>query len=791
MSEPSDPGKPVFRELTGRIADRYEIQHLVGKGAMGHVYKARDTVLDRPVALKVMAAQIADDPELNQRFVREAKAVARMTHPNVVTVFDLGNLPDGSPYIAMEFLDGVDLQKAVRQPGGMTLERKAAVIVQVLRGLGHAHDSGIVHRDIKPANIFIVQKDGSVKIMDFGVAHLSSHTMTADGNIVGTADYMSPEQVKGQKVDTRTDLFSVGCMLFELVAGRRPFHSDNLMAIFYKITHEEPNFELIPGGAEYDALLPILKKALAKDINKRYQTAQEFAVDLREWLRAHATTESTQHVLESLVDLETPTHVPQPLTEAPRGTAAGEGWTPAGATVELGERRFPPGRRGLPGPTQVGRRTVVEARGAAASRAGALHAAPSPPLARPSPRARRVRRSSPLPWVLLGLGLAGAAGAGGFFYWKGQQETKTPSTTLAAAPPVTEAPAPTTLAVPAPPPVTAAPQPRFDEAKGRAAASVRDAQAAFRRGDYDRAVASAQLALKEEADDVQARDVLARALEGQKATGRLRAGNAALERGELDRADHEAQAAFGIAPWDQGVADLKKRIDAARLRATQQAEQQAEQQRAVEINRLLDRGTTALQNKEYDAALTAYEAVLDLDPNNAAAQNGKTGAAGAKALAEAAASGRAPAASGRTFVAGPTVARSVQPPAGKTPAGFMDTPEVDVKRASQAAALPGKLLFEASPASPKPGDRYSVSAYLLNEGSQPIELATMLVTTTINGRKSQGPVTPLVSVVAPRQRARVFQSPSDLWKQETTAWSMEIELHTSTSEIYRSTLTWK
>jgi tetratricopeptide (TPR) repeat protein len=363
---------------------------------------------------------------------------------------------------------------------------------------------------------------------------------------------------------------------------------------------------------------------------------------------------------------------------------------------------------------------------------------------------------------------------------------------VALAPPVTEAPPPTTLATPTPPPVTEVPPPRFDEAKGETAASVRAAQAAFKRGDYDQAVAAAQQALREEAENPQARDVLARALAGQKAAARVHAGNAALERGEFDSADREAQAAYGIAPWDPGVADLKKRIDTARLRAAQEAEHEAGQKRRAEINRLLDQGTTALENKQYDAAIAAYERVLALDPNNAAAQNGKTGAASAKAVAEAAAGGGgAPAAPGHGFVVGATMARGAQAPVGSTPPGFMNTPEVDAKRASQPAALPGKLLFDASPASPRPGDHYSVSAYLLNEGSQPIELARMLVTTTINGRKLQGPVSPLVSVVAPRQRARVYQSPSDVWKQETRSWSMEIEIHTSTDETYQSTLSWK
>jgi serine/threonine-protein kinase len=236
MSEKSEAQAPVIKELKGRIG-KYDIVKPLGKGAMGMVYLAHDTVLERDVALKVMVAQIADDPELKQRFEREAKAVAKMTHPNVVNVFDLGSHTDGSPFIAMELLKGQDLQKACA--GAAAVPRaQARIIVQVLAGLAHAHQAGIVHRDIKPAE-HLHQQDGTVKIMDFGVARLTTASMTGTGNIVGTADYMSPEQVKGAQVDGRSDLFSVGCMLYELLTGRRPFHSDNLMAIFYKITHEE------------------------------------------------------------------------------------------------------------------------------------------------------------------------------------------------------------------------------------------------------------------------------------------------------------------------------------------------------------------------------------------------------------------------------------------------------------------------------------------------------------------------------------------------------------------------
>ena len=177
-----------------------------------------------------------------------------MTHPNVVNVFDLGSHTDGSPFIAMELLKGQDLQRVMRTPPALSLERKCRSRAGAGRA-AHAHQAGIVHRDIKPANIFILQ-DGTVKIMDFGVARLTTASMTGTGKIVGTADYMSPEQVKGAKVDGRSDIFSVGCMLYELLSGRRPFHSDNLMAIFYKITHEEPDYDAAAGRGRGPAAHP-------------------------------------------------------------------------------------------------------------------------------------------------------------------------------------------------------------------------------------------------------------------------------------------------------------------------------------------------------------------------------------------------------------------------------------------------------------------------------------------------------------------------------------------------------
>jgi serine/threonine protein kinase/tetratricopeptide (TPR) repeat protein len=262
---------------------KYEILERLGQGAMGVVYHAHDPLLDREVAIKVMLSQVAGDPDQKLRFEREARAVARMLHPNVVTLFDLGYHTDGAPYLVMELLRGKDLLQILHHGQPVSLDRKVEIILQVLQGLSHAHAAGIVHRDIKPANVFLTD-EGAVKITDFGVARLTTASVTGTGVVVGTADYMSPEQVSGAHVDGRSDLFSVGAMLCEMLTGRRPFHSDSLVTILFKIAHEEPRVEL-PAGPEHEALLPILKAALAKDAATRYQTAAEFMEALRAWQR--------------------------------------------------------------------------------------------------------------------------------------------------------------------------------------------------------------------------------------------------------------------------------------------------------------------------------------------------------------------------------------------------------------------------------------------------------------------------------------------------------------------------
>jgi tRNA A-37 threonylcarbamoyl transferase component Bud32 len=822
-SEPAAPASTI-KELSGAIG-KYNIVKPLGKGAMGMVYLAHDTILERDVALKVMVANIADDPELNERFKREAKAVARMTHPNVVNVFDLGSHTDGSPYIAMELLKGMDLQKAMRQTPPLELDRKVAVIVQVLAGLAHAHQAGIVHRDIKPANIFI-QQDGSVKIMDFGVARLTTASMTGTGNIVGTADYMSPEQVKGAKVDGRSDVFSVGCMLFELIAGRRPFHSDNLMAIFYKITHEEPNFDLVPTGEQYDALLPLLKKSLAKNLEDRYQTAYEFAVELREYLKAHATSASGQHALEGLLEMEAPTHPPQPLTDAQGATIVpvDESEVP-NATMDLGSsasrRRastVAPARplastvRGGVAPTVVkgADATTVLPGGPSAARGGAtrLGAGVAPTVVRPTrpePRpmpgrvAREAPSGNPTLYVVLGVLLTALVGAGGYIYLNKSQTPPMPTPTPIAEATVKPTPVPTPVeaATPTPPPPTPAPPPTFAETVGKGAVAMKNASAAFNSGDYDRALRSAQEALKEDPGHKGAQQLVERALGGQKAQSRLRAAQAALDKGDYPTARSEAEAARSEAPWDRHATDLLQRIgEAQREAAAAQQQREAEAaankktQVASSINNLLAKASDQLAANNYDAAIALYDEALKVDPSNSAAMSGRTGAVSARAIANASAGGNRPAV-GKSFQAGKTAASSPESRAGSAPEGFEESAGVTVKKGTTGAELPGKINFEFSPQTPKAGERYTVKVSLVNEGTAPIALQpTLAVTTTINGKKLQGPIPALVKEVAPRQSALVFET-QEFWKEDTQSWSMEVVMRTTRGETYKNQLTWK
>jgi serine/threonine-protein kinase len=687
------------KELSGRIG-KYEILRVLGRGAMGIVYLAHDTVLERDVALKLMA-QAADDPATTDRFTREAKAVAKMTHPNVVTVFDLGSHTDGAPFIAMELLKGQDLQRALRTTPSLTLGHKLSVLVQVLAGLDHAHHAGIIHRDIKPANVFLCA-DGTVKIMDFGVARLATGSMTGTGNIVGTADYMSPEQVKGAKVDGRSDLFSVGAMLYELLTGRRPYHADNLMAIFYKITHEEPDYDLLPQGGESADLLPILKRAMAKELDARYQTAREMAVDLRDYLRSHATTTSTARALDDLLDT----------------SASGAHEAAFGATVVEGDAGFQTFRPAPTAPASTAPplgETIVDRQRTEAPR-------PSPP-ARPDTRPR-VTAPPPSPQPAGGSKAPLVAGAAvvvlvlaGVGTW------------LALRTPAPVAPTPSPAAVAE---VTPAPPPSIATAPTTTAPALPTATTV---------PAAAPTAVPTRV--------------------------------------------AAIPPPSVTIATVPTPPPAAV--PTRVAVPATPAPRVAQLNALFARADDALIARNYDGAIAAYDEALAIDAQNAQALQGRRTAIQARTLAAAAAAVPA----GKTFVSGRTKATSAETKAASAgPEGFETGGDTVVKSGSQAALLPGKVVFDVDPERVRPGDPYKIRIYLLNEGNAPIQVQGLSIATTINGKSVRGAVTPLVKDVAPRQRALVREV-SDLWKEETSAWSMEATVRTTRGEVYSNQVTWQ
>jgi serine/threonine protein kinase len=257
---------------------KYRITELVGEGAMGVVYRAVDTVLDRTVAIKVMSESIARNADLRKRFLREAQMAGSLQHPNVVCIHDFGET-DGHLFIAMEFIEGVDLERLIELREPLSLQTRLDIMIDVLTGLAYAHKRGIVHRDIKPANIR-VGEDGRVRVMDFGVAHLASSSMTSTGAILGTPSYMAPEQITEGKASAASDIFTVGAVLYQLLTSVRPFDAPTLQNLLFRIVTENPRpvSELVPELPR--ALNHIVEKAMAKEPSERYAEALEMANDL-------------------------------------------------------------------------------------------------------------------------------------------------------------------------------------------------------------------------------------------------------------------------------------------------------------------------------------------------------------------------------------------------------------------------------------------------------------------------------------------------------------------------------
>jgi serine/threonine protein kinase/predicted TPR repeat methyltransferase len=259
---------------------KYQIDSLLGKGGMGEVYKAHDVALGRFVALKVMRGPALDDTNARERFVREAQAAGGLRHPNIVTVYDLGEFEDRM-FIAMEFIHGEDLEHLIRKKSRLSIDDKFNIMIQVCEGVSYAHKHQIIHRDLKPSNIRI-DEQGIAKIMDFGIAKLESSNMTASGTVMGTPFYMSPEQVRGMRVDQRSDVFSLGAILYELFSYKKAFEGE-LATVFFKIVQEQPS--PLTMSLPCEPLQEIINGCLEKDKNKRVGSVDELIAMLNKALQ--------------------------------------------------------------------------------------------------------------------------------------------------------------------------------------------------------------------------------------------------------------------------------------------------------------------------------------------------------------------------------------------------------------------------------------------------------------------------------------------------------------------------
>jgi predicted Ser/Thr protein kinase len=392
---------------------RYEVIRELGKGAMGVVYEGRDPNIGRRVAIKtarrevVEASGMAD--EMMERFLREAKAAGALNHPNIITIYDAAE-EDGMAYIAMEYLEGGDLADIVDSRKRLGMEEIVEIGANICEALHVAHENGVVHRDIKPANI-LMPTDKPLKVADFGIAHVSDSNLTQDGALIGTPHYMSPEQFMGQKLDGRSDLFSVGNILYELTTGEKPFGGEALSTVMHRVIKIDPVPPTELNFAIPDALAGVIMKAQSKRPANRYKSGNEMAAALRESLKEHPNPAildpGANAALSSTMAAPAPaapvqaTMINQPVSKDFKATIAGARPATQETTIaEAGPGATVPGGAPAPGATVAGPPPAEVATG----EVGATMPGSAPAHIQPAP----VTSTGPNKGLLIGGGVAAA-----------------------------------------------------------------------------------------------------------------------------------------------------------------------------------------------------------------------------------------------------------------------------------------------------------------------------------------------------------------------------------------------
>ena len=749
---------------------KYRILNEIGRGTMGRVFKAQDPVLGRFVAVKTLSYSLGATEESRRRFHREAQAAAVLSHPNIVTVHDFGE-EKGLIYMAMELLEGKDLRDALADGDLPTLDDKLRVMEQVMAGLAFAHSKGVIHRDLKPANIHI-QPNGQVKIVDFGLARLSTSEMTQDGIVLGTPNYMSPEQALGDRIDARSDVFAAGAVFYEALTGFKPFDAESTPGVLFQVVHKQPRAvrDLVPEVPQI--LADVVEKALIKDKTQRFQSARQMRAALsvaRQALEAgrgpNATLagESQRALREAM------------RGQAPRGTpdaAAPPPFVHGAAALDVSVA--PAARATLPG-TLTGR---------------------TPTQFSPGSSARPARRRSRRPLVVgggLALLLVGGL-AVSYLAWT------------------------RTRPAPAPPP----PSPTPDASRAQVGALTQalvatQLQLAARELDdknYTGAIEQADRILKLDAQNAQARRI-----RGQASARKEEVATAANDAQQAADAGDSEQASLALArlleldPSHPAAAALSERLNSAfKTRAEEAGRSMARSRGDAEAARANPSETftkaeatardaeTRLQKGDYAEATRSFlEARDGFDRARRAAKSPSGGGRGtgpspggpsppgtsavaAEPAAEPAPS--EPAGPPRTFVTGKTTIGSAR--GGGDIQGF-DTADVKTRRMPDLA---GHIEFETEPTAPKPGDAFSVRVLVVNEGKKPVRIRGVALTVVSNGKRSALGGSPLARDVAPLQRTAVAAA-KVVWPDGVDDWSLDAVVTSDRDETAHCRLTWQ
>ena len=749
------------------LASRYELVEILGEGGMGTVYRAHDRLLKETVAIKLLRPDVAHTKDLAQRFIAEIKLARSVTHRNVCRIHEYGE-DQGVRYISMAFVDGVDLRRVLRQQGPFPPEQAYSLVIQAADGLKAIHEEGIVHRDLKSANLMLDTR-GVLRVMDFGIAKQwqagDAEKMTRTGQIVGTPDYMSPEQCRGERVDARSDVYSLGIVFYELLTGATPFRGETPLAVALKHVRDPVPFDSPAAARLPRAAIAVLQRALEKNVRARYQSAQEFR-DALERVRSSPGDTVTTHVPSLAATVPDP-RLARPLIPLATPTPF-PGWgeeTEALASSPAG------GAPQIPGPTtKVARGSVVSG----VSR-GSL--------------SRQLRVVAVVGFAAVALASVAMVVFSTLSHLRsgrGGEPASSPVSTLTAqaGEPAahtaeaaqTEFPreGPPEAATPPPAATAGAPLPSSPDASG-----LRRAQATLESGAYEQAAAEARAVLKNDPRSPQARGILDRAAAGLRAQEHFRSAERLLGERKWAEALAAAEAGGRAAPWDPKAAQLVARIQDAERASRQSAQDQ--------IDRLLGQAETALRAEDFDEAIALYEAVLDRDQQNQIARMGRATAINARVTQRVAGGASLPA--GRGFVAEATRVVSAREDVEFSDA-FEASPDIAVTKDTAEAASPGAIEFEVEPRVVRAGDSYSLKIYLRNRGASPIGIRQMLVTATVNGKKSSGPVPMLTTDVAPKQRGLLL-SLSDFLRDDTRTWSMEILIRTTAGDSYSNRLNWK